>query len=309
MSGLAVALAVSGAALGLLAGPGLDRMRWANSHPGAAVACWMSAIGGTVVSLSGLVMLVSMSPPGPGHGALEWLFRCLPHHAHPQMLAVALVAAVTATLCYAGLVRGVPRLWHAARRTRRHREMLGMVGQEDPRHADVLLIDHPAPVAYCLPVRRRPIVMSTGVLDRLDTRQIGAVLAHERVHLRQRHHLMLVLIDLAHAMFPWLPTMRMARRSVPPLLEMAADDGAVRRWGRSALTGALRQLTLLPGPAGSLSGADARMGNASDRIIRLDSVAAGARGVRAVALAASTVAITGPLGVAALAAARIPWPC
>lgn len=308
MIGLVLVLVLCVAVLGMVAGPVLRRAAWVQAHPGAAVACWMCATLGVAVALGGLMLLAVLAPPGPGHEMLEWLHDCLPHHSHPWAALAVAGTAIAAGLCYVGLVRGVPPLWHAVRRTRAHREILQIVAREDPEHGDVLLIDHPVPIAYCMPVRHRPIVMSTGAVERLEPQQIAAVLAHERKHLRQRHHLMLAAVDLAYAMLPWLPTMRLARRHLPPLLEMTADDAAVRWCGGPALTQALEHLTLLPGPDGSLAGRAAGT-TTRTRQARLHSARSAPRGIRAVALATSTMAIAGPLAIAIIATARIPLPC
>jgi hypothetical protein len=55
------------------------------------------------------------------------------------------------------------------------------------------------------------------------------------------------------AALAWLPTFREARRSLPLLLEMAADEIAARSWGRDPVAAALRKLALGPSPAGGLA--------------------------------------------------------
>ena len=64
------------------------------------------------------------------------------------------------------------------------------------------------PVAYCVPSRKRPIVVSSGALDQLEDTQLQAVLAHERAHLRYR-------LDR-----------RLARLETSPAV---ADNGRMRR--------------------------------------------------------------------------------
>ena len=56
---------------------------------------------------------------------------------------------------------------------------------------DVVILDHDAPAVYCLTYGRHRIVVSGGALAVLTLEQIRAVLAHERAHLRGRHHAML----------------------------------------------------------------------------------------------------------------------
>jgi hypothetical protein len=305
-------LIASGLVLGCAAGAILDRARWRFAHPGTAITCWVGVLAGTFVAVTGMIAVALLWPPAPGHDLLEWLHRCLPGHRHSGAEAATIVSVVLVAACCSRLVRGVPRVWRARARRRRHREMLRIIAYEHDGHPDVLLLDHPVPLAYCLPSRRRPIIVSSGAQERLDKPQLEAVLAHERTHLRRRHHLVLVLLDLAYALLPWPPTLRRARVSLPLLLEMAADDAAARQWGRGALAEALRVLAP-PGPAGMLgtlsaTGSDGR--HLALRLARLDSPAgAPRRGAAAAGWIISACAVAAPLTVFGLAIATIPLPC
>jgi Zn-dependent protease with chaperone function len=300
--------------LGGSAGAFLDRSRWPASHPGTAIICWTGVLAGTLTSVSGTVILALLSPPTPAHGLLEWLDNCLPHHGHAGLAIASLVSIVLVVGCGLRLARGLPRLWRAVLHRRQHREMLRIVAKEDARNPDVLIIDHPIPVAYCLPARRRPIVVSTGAQARLDAIELAAVLAHERAHLRQRHHLMLALLDLTYTLLPWLPTIRRARVSLPPLLEMAADDVAARRCGPHALSAALVRLTILPHPAGALAAggtpAPDRSRTLTRRLDRLETVGADSSGgARLLAWITAIGTVVGPVVTAALALTALPIQC
>ena len=325
--------------LGWAAGPLLDRARWPVAHPVSAIICWTAVLAGTVTSLGGLLAVLLLSPPAPAHGLLDWLNGCLHRHSHtepagtPQgtpAVAPAMAAAGTVVLiaiCCLRLARGVPRLWRSLVQLRQHREVLRIVARKDERHPDLVLIDHPVPVAYCLPARDRPIVMSTGARARLRPTELAAVLAHERAHLRHRHHLLLLLLDLTYTLVPWPPTLRRAKVSLPPLLEMAADDDAARRCGPSALSGALRRLAVmpgpagpagLPGPAGALAAAAPGTGTGTGtrgqamarRLARLElGTSRSSAGARALARIAAAGTVVGSLGTIALAVMAMPLPC
>ncbi|GAB3189630.1 M56 family metallopeptidase [Nesterenkonia suensis] len=106
------------------------------------------------------------------------------------------------------------------------------------------VIEHETPLAYCLPGRthaRSVTVLSRGLLDQLSGEELAAVVAHERTHLRQRHHLLTMAFDAWYRALPWLPTTRHGREAVLELTEMLADDGALRHHSRGAL---LRSLAL-----------------------------------------------------------------
>ncbi|WP_395107643.1 M56 family metallopeptidase [Actinomadura sp. SCN-SB] len=267
---LVTALLLALVLLGCLAGPALDRLWSSGAHPGTVVACWLGALMGTFVAVIGLIAVALLWPPTPGHGVFEWLHGCLPHHPAAATALAGVASLPLLWLCGARLARGVPRVRRALRHRRSHREMLHMVAYEDREHSDVLLLDHPVPVAYCLPSRWRPIVVSTGARTRLSPGQLAAVLEHERAHLRQRHHTLLILIDIAHALLPWSPTVRRARTRIPALLEMAADDAAARSSGSGTLAGALRQIATTPEFAGALAASGRDHGSLSRRLTRLE---------------------------------------
>ncbi|MFD0903518.1 M56 family metallopeptidase [Actinomadura sediminis] len=309
MSVLLVALLATALLLGWGAGPVLDRYS-SGTQPGTAIGAWLGAVAGTFAAVTGAVMIALLWPPTPGHGFVEWLHGCLPHHRTAATVLAGALSMPLLYLCGHRLMRTVPRLRGTLRRRRDHREMLHMVAHEDERHSDVLLLDHPIPVAYCLPSRRRPIVLSTGAQRRLSTRQLAAVLEHERAHLRQRHHLVLLLLDAGHALLPWSPTVRRARSRVPLLLEMAADDAAARTAGHRTLADALRRVGSAPEFAGVLAASGSNGGTLTKRLARLEGRPhRPGRAGRPLAWALSICATIAPLFTAAAAVGQLILPC
>jgi Zn-dependent protease with chaperone function len=309
----ATALVISALLLGGMAGRFIDTSRWAIAHPGMAVVCWVGVLIGTATSVSGLVAVALLAPPTPAHGLIEWLDHCLPH-GHAGLVVAAVVSSALVAGCIVRFARGVPRLWRAVVHRRRHREMLCIVAKADDQHPDVLVIDHPIPVAYCVPARHRPIVVSTGAKARLDASELAAVLAHERAHLRQRHHLLLFLLDLMYTLLSWLPTVRRAMAGLPTLLEMAADDVAARRCGRQVLSTALLRLSVLSGAAGALAATGVDTGDRGHalarRLDRLTTDAAASSGAARVLAWVTAIGMVGsPLAMATLAVLALPLPC
>lgn len=146
---------------------------------------------------------------------------------------------------------------------------------------DAHVIDHDTPLAYCLPGRtnaRSVTVLSRGLLEQLSRDELAAVVAHERTHILQRHHLLTMAFDAWYRALPWLPTTRYAREAVLELTEMLADDGALQHSSREDL---LRALALStpdaasseeePGPEGrhAAQGATAGAGGAVMTTVRL----------------------------------------
>jgi hypothetical protein len=105
------------------------------------------------------------------------------------------------------------------------------------------------------PVAHRSIVITRGALEVLDAAQLDAVLAHERAHLAERHHLLLAASRALAAVLPRLRLFRAGAASIARLVEMRADDVAARRHPGSALVGALLALSDVGPLSGSALGA------------------------------------------------------
>ncbi|GAW49754.1 MULTISPECIES: M56 family metallopeptidase [unclassified Nocardioides] len=241
-----VVLFVAAAAMGWIAGYPLARARWAATTPRLAVALWHSLSFGVVSSvvLGGLALAAPMLPQMVTSGLSDLLERC----AMTLRAGLAAPGSAALGLGLAGMVVGVSMLARllaclavVARRARRARRaqlrVLALVarrlqGDQGDRLL-LLLLDDERPAAYCLPGSRArggdTIVVSSGALDLLDDSQVRLVLAHERAHLRQRHHLATLISATLAAAFGWVPLFRLAAQHVPPLLEMAADDQAIRQ--------------------------------------------------------------------------------
>jgi len=129
----------------------------------------------------------------------------------------------------------------AAVTRRRHRQRLSLVGELDPQLGAVI-VRRSEPAAYCLPGRRGSIVLTTGAIGALDDGQLRAVLAHERAHLRGRHHLLVTLAGALTVAFPGVAAFRIACTQVARLAELTADDVASRAAHRLAVAGALLNL-------------------------------------------------------------------
>ncbi|MFJ5228899.1 M56 family metallopeptidase [Kitasatospora sp. NPDC088391] len=113
---------------------------------------------------------------------------------------------------------------------------------------DVLVVADDRPEAFALPGRRGSggrVVVSTGMLRLLGPTGREVLLAHERAHLRGRHHLLSALVDLAGAVHP-------AVRGLAPALDFQlerwADEAAAERAGdRRVAAAALARAALATG--------------------------------------------------------------
>ena len=188
----------------------------------------------------------------------------------------AVIAAVRLTCLAAGLLLFALLCWvlvavsvAALQARRRQRALLTLLAHLDPKVPGALVVDYPSAAAYCLPGLRSQIVVSVGTLELLGRAELAAVLAHERAHLRERHDLVLLPFTALRRAFPRSATCTDAHRSVALLVEMLADDRALRGRPTRELVSALVRFgtaDTCPAPAGALAAGE---GEVAARVSRL----------------------------------------
>jgi Zn-dependent protease with chaperone function len=251
---LAAGLLSAGLALLVLVLPRrLAAASWPPRSPALGLVLWQACgLAAGLVAIE-LALTVALSPAGDDHVAavralLDGGIAGLPWWS---LVAGALGLLVLLRLLAALLV-STARVLLARRR---HRALVDLVATRNPLLRGTRVVDHDIPVAYCLPGLRSRLVLSRGVLAVLSEDELRAVLAHEQAHLDQRHDLVVLPFVALVASFPRLPAVRTARQAVALLVEMLADDRAVRRHDRSALARALWRVSSAQVPAGGLGAA------------------------------------------------------
>ena len=261
-------LVLAAVAVGIVPGAAiLASARWPYRSPAAAILLWQ-ALGlswglAAVGALAGLGAVPGRY--GVAGGALSGASRALRDaalgfgagavSAAARLAVLAASAALLALLCWVLIAASAAVL--VARR--RHRALLSLLAHGDPKVPGALVVDHPAAAAYCVPGLRSRIVISAGTLNLLDQAELAAVLAHERAHLRARHDLVLLPFCALARAFPRARPVRQARATVALLVEMLADDQALRqRPARELATALLRVGASGAGqtPSGALAAAD-----------------------------------------------------
>jgi Peptidase family M48 len=207
----------------------LARAQWPRRDPLAALVCWQAIGLAGGLSIIGALLVHGLAPWGRSLPEAWWHWVTRQPAEEPvrgdhwvaQTLAAVLALELLGVLALS-LVR-------TARTRRRHRALLelvvhpaGATAEEDTR-----LLDHPAPVAFCIPGARPLLVLSSGMVAELDQRQVAAVVAHERAHLAEHHHLLLLPFVAWRAALPVLPAADRAHDAVRDLVEMRADDVAL----------------------------------------------------------------------------------
>lgn len=133
---------------------------------------------------------------------------------------------------------------------------------------DVVIVDSSQPAAYCVAGRPQTIIVTTAALQRLERPQLDAVLTHERAHLTGHHHQILMILRSLARGIPRLPLFGASASAVARLLEMCADDAAVRRHGSHPLLCGMVTLVAGPSqPAGALGAADVAVLARASRLV------------------------------------------
>ena len=272
MSTLALSMVALAILLGTVGSRSLGRAGWPTRSPALGIATWLMLQVSVVSSLflAGAALAVPQLPWPTS--AANMLDACgLTPGKHYGALLLAVVGAVAASALLFRLGVSLARLSRNSRRTRREQLSLLRLVSYPFADPDVAVLAHPVPAAYCIPGRGRQVVVTQGAISALSPSQLDQILAHERAHLRARHHLVLTLAaGLDDALGGRLGSGR-AHRQVEVLAEMHADDAAGPH-RRRELADAVLALASAPGsadaapPAGMLAATGAA---ALDRVRRL----------------------------------------
>ena len=261
MSALAftiVALVLSGPVPAVLA-----RASWPMRAPRAAIVLWQSIALAAVLSAfsAGIAIASRLFVPGPDGRPTATVTSEIDALGWPLWGALVIVFALTLVIG-ARLTYAVLQVAIATRRRRAHHRMmvdlLDMSHESKPpqvctKASGLRILDVKQPLAYCLPGVRSRVVVSEGTLKSLSDSEIDAILTHERAHLRARHDLVLEMFTAVHAAFPRFVRSGNALDAVRLLIEMLADDAAVRAAGPTPLARALVACASGRTPSGALA--------------------------------------------------------
>ncbi|MEU6140154.1 M48 family metalloprotease [Streptomyces sp. NPDC047081] len=173
---------------------------------------WLGSLA--LLAFTGLAQIPEVAEEG------HWSVTAL-RTQDPVSLAVAAVSALT-------LVAGLVALGVAAVRQVRHLLWARRECDRLPEETELAVLDDDGPHAFALPGAPGRIVVSRGMLRCLGDAEREALLAHERAHLRGRHHLFQAVWRLAAAVNPLLRPLAEAGGYV---LERWADEEAAARVG------------------------------------------------------------------------------
>jgi len=235
----------------------LREAAWPARAPRLAIAVWLALATSVLLSVACGAFTLSVRLHLVSTDLATFFHLCVTHvrsaYATPGGAVTTTLALVLLTLVWARCLWGVATtLRHAAQQRKRQLLILGLVASRDPE-LDVLVLDHSAPAAFCLPGRGRNIIVTSTALALLSRDELAAVIAHERAHLRGRHHLIVALSQGLLRAFPGIPVFTWGHQQVRRLVELAADDWACRHHRKSSVAGAILLLAAGTVPAAALA--------------------------------------------------------
>ena len=253
MSALAftlLALALVGPVPALLA-----RSVWPMRAPRAAVVLWQAIAVAAVLSAfsAGLALAVRLFVPGPDGRPTADINKEIAALGWPVWACSAIVLALTLVIGVRLILAVVQVAVGTRRRRAHHRMIVDLLGESRRELAGVRVLDVAEPLAYCLPGMRSRVVVSRGTLSALSQPELAAILGHERAHLRARHDLVLEAFIAVHTAFPRFVRSGSALNAVRLLVELLADDAAVRATGPRPLARALVTCAAGHTPSGALA--------------------------------------------------------
>ena len=259
---LAVAVAVTAPAA-------ITGRRWSSRSPTLALWAWQSCTA-TVVLAGCLGAMSALLHPDQAQTLVGSAWRVCLDAVQGAHGVTGQVGAGIGLLLLAVVAARLPTSWWIVRRSTgrqraRQRAILRAFGRHDA-HLRATVVAHGRPAAFMLPGRPAEIVVTTAALDRLNPGELNAVLAHERAHADGRHSLLRNTAHVLHRAFPRIPTFAQAAREIARLVEMCADDVAVRRHRRIDLARALVAMAVPDPVATTLYAAG---GNVTERLYRL----------------------------------------
>jgi len=263
----------------------LSRAKWPSRSPFSAMVLWQAIALAGGLSMIGAMLTWGLEPIGENLAqGLQSLWGILIQRRPAETLGLVHVFAISAAILLSVHLVFTLLLtyYRILSGRRRHRDMLNLLSSPSLDAPATLVIPYPSPVAYCLPGGGQSVtVLSDGLMDILSEAELTAVMTHEKAHLSQHHHLLLWAFAAWRSALPWLPTSQLAQRSVNELIEMLADDEALKKVDRQTLVRAVaivasgsgaETAASLPGPTGTAAvtgGVDGQEDVIAGRLSRL----------------------------------------
>jgi Zn-dependent protease with chaperone function len=196
--------------------------------PGAAL--WALTLTTVVLALSSLASLGGLLLSGalqlPVVARLGDLIHPLDVGSTVLLFPVTLLSLGALTVCAGTIARSVLHQWRLLRTAQSQAATLRLAG-------DLSVVNDERADAYALPGNPGRIVVTSGMLRALTPSEREALFAHERAHLKCRHHYFLAVAELAAHCHPAL---RHVCGTIALAAERTADEAAALATGDRRLT-------------------------------------------------------------------------
>ena len=209
----------------VLAALAMVSARWLARRLVPRTATWLLTTSALALAAASSASLAILAATALGQLPLlaavgHWSARVVGRN-DPVSIAEALTACLLLAAAACAAIRAAVRRARAIVRAARESHRLRSTGR-------LAVLHEPAPDAYALPGLPGRIVVTAAMLDALDDRERGALLAHERSHLTGAHYLFVAVAEVCAAANPLLyPVASAVRYSV----ERWADERAAKVTG------------------------------------------------------------------------------
>jgi Zn-dependent protease with chaperone function len=252
-----LALVAFAALVGVPGAAVLGRARWTTKAPLLGIVTYLAAVWSVIaaVALAGLTLALHTSALSGGLSHLigACVIRLRDEYRTPGGATVAAFGVVIAGAVIArATLAAILHARASGRQALQHAETARLIGRPQPE-LGVVLLDHEQAAAYCVAGRHPTVIVTSAAVEALSPDQLSAVMAHERAHLRYRHHHLKGLARVGRQVLPFLPLMRRAEAEIERLVELHADDVAAGRHDRRRLATALVLLATASSPAATLA--------------------------------------------------------
>lgn len=244
------------AGMAVLAPVLLTRGAWRFERPGLALALWHLALHSGLAAAAGSLVV-----------AMTLASALVEQHVAPvggpwtPVDGVVLGWVGTGVAGVVGVVVATQSRRLAREESLTRRRLAALVAVRGIHRAvaddmNIIVVESDRALACALPGRdlgpgpRHRVIVSSGLARALHAGELRAVMLHELAHLRLHHPVLVRVARLNAACLPLLPGARELERVTGMLVELVADDVAVRRCGTRALARALTTIgTLESDPA------------------------------------------------------------
>jgi Zn-dependent protease with chaperone function len=212
-----------------------------------------AAVAGAVAEI-GVHGVLELGAVAVGIVTACFLFAFEVRHLPPAVVVLSLLAVGSTVR----LVRALQATWSEQRLLRR----LPTMAIEQTSFASLAaavsieVVPAASANAFCVGILRPRVLVTRGLLERLDEEEQRAAIIHELEHAAARGPLKVALARVVARTFFWLPALGDLLDRYILVAELEADRAAVKTTSRAALAGALLEVIDAPRTAGAVGLAD-----------------------------------------------------